>query len=998
MMGCKFCATGTMNLKGNLRSSEILEQVAFARAIFEMRNEDKRLRNVVFMGMGEPLQNYDNVKSAVECLTDRNLFGFGRQHVTVSTVGVVESMRRLTQDLPGISLALSLHAPSQAKREKIVPTATAWHIEKIMDAFDAHIAASNVYTKTSKAMMVEYVLLKGVNDTVSDAEELAILLRKRPVIINIIPYNPNITAKLFGFEAPTTASAREFGKILIDRGLKVRLRVEHGQDIAAACGQLALVATRKKKKLPLPGSAPVRDIEDIRLVPENSVRRTVKHSAHRAAKYRKDTVDDRRELVLHFLVGVSFCVSLCAFVAHIFLDVLKVLGFFVGVVGLWCVIFRAKSGDDDVGAAISSKKYNSLKEIEVVFTLSHTITWKKDVAFVRPSRDRYHFNFGPSGVITGNFKDEGRPFRSAHDFPPFQWGWDQSHVSTTASRRISQYHSLDSFVSSCDGDWMFGPLLPGRYRITLSMGGPPQHPKPYIDQTRTPCSLWIQNQRIWRGIGESMAFYLLDVTGISIERSDRFLRLRVLCEKCSRRRDATRRQGWRCAKSVKREMRRGLRLIFLDLEPLDWSTVEIGVGSRKDQKLTSEERIDLSTHGLQPYDGTPAYRDTHFPAAAFVLFGTPGPGMSSSALERTMFNWAIETSSRSEEMTVAIFGGDDRVRQIRKELVTTGILASHRKMLLSDQFERYDAIMGSPPTYRGLFAATFRDSDPSVVTSLEGRIIGYANFDVLFDGIQETVKAVRQYAREHGYRRIFITGRRTNVHFDDDDGGSAKSRAMFSFERSAAVMRSFFRDVNERCREQRSSEEAQDYFFVSSQLWNWTADVPPFVLGGVAFDNWLVSRAVSDVSVLSVDASETIDCIHQEHARSVASRHERSVHNRRLARDHAIGEKAGAWRYGRTSDLRFQTTWSNEMSVNGARRVIVRKRAFDRFESEGMFSDVDTAIHFSAGFVDGCLRVASAIFVLLIVIFAAMTIVELASSRAKTPSRGTVCSNRKRSA
>jgi len=322
-MGCKFCATGTMNLKGNLRSSEILEQVAFARAIFEMRNEDKRLRNVVFMGMGEPLQNYDNVKSAVECLTDRNLFGFGRHHVTVSTVGVVESMRRLTQDLPGISLALSLHAPSQAKREKIVPTATAWHIEKIMDAFDAHIAASNVYTKTSKAMMVEYVLLKGVNDTVSDAEELAILLRKRPVIVNIIPYNPNITAKLFGFEAPTTASAREFGKILIDRGLKVRLRVEHGQDIAAACGQLALVATRKKKKLPLPSSAPVRDIEDIRLVPENSVRRTGKHSAHRAAKYRKDIADDRsigrRELVLHFLVGVSFCVSLCAFVAHIFL-------------------------------------------------------------------------------------------------------------------------------------------------------------------------------------------------------------------------------------------------------------------------------------------------------------------------------------------------------------------------------------------------------------------------------------------------------------------------------------------------------------------------------------------------------------------------------------------------------------------------------------------------------------------------------------------------------
>eukprot|EP01035_Chromulina_nebulosa_P017071 gene17071-22583_t len=131
-MGCKFCATGTMGIIGDLTSAEILEQLSHA-------NEVSKIRNVVFMGMGEPLQNYDNVKNAVLFMIDNQRYALSPRHVTVSTVGVVKNMYRLTEDIPSVNLALSLHAPNQQTRLKIVPTASAHKIDKLMAAIDNHI-------------------------------------------------------------------------------------------------------------------------------------------------------------------------------------------------------------------------------------------------------------------------------------------------------------------------------------------------------------------------------------------------------------------------------------------------------------------------------------------------------------------------------------------------------------------------------------------------------------------------------------------------------------------------------------------------------------------------------------------------------------------------------------------------------------------------------------------------------------------------------------------
>ena len=256
-MGCKFCATGTMGILGDLHYSEILEQLMYAK-IF---NENRGRLNVVFMGMGEPLRNYENVRDTVLGMIDRDLFGMARRHITVSTVGVIENIKRLTKDLPGVSLALSLHAATQEKRESIVLSAKAYPLEKLMNAMDNHFRACELYLGKRKfaqtRMMIEYVLLKNVNDQEEDAESLKRLLGHRPAIgLNLIPYNPNVTAKLYGYEAPSVEEAQKFREMCRNRGLFVTLRIEHGQDIAAACGQLALSSdiedaggkTKNKKK------------------------------------------------------------------------------------------------------------------------------------------------------------------------------------------------------------------------------------------------------------------------------------------------------------------------------------------------------------------------------------------------------------------------------------------------------------------------------------------------------------------------------------------------------------------------------------------------------------------------------------------------------------------------------------------------------------------------------------------------------------------------------
>ena len=226
-MGCTFCATGTLGELGNLSAGEILEQLAHASA-------RANVRNVVFMGMGEPLNNYDEVIEACKGMTDPHAFALAPSKITVSTVGVIPRMKTLTRDAPGTCLALSLHAPTQELRQKIVPTATAYKLDALMETLDEYLA-SGPKMKT----MIEYCVLGGVNDSEECARLLGELLFGKEVIVNLIPLNPTDTPA--GHVPPKPEAVKKMLEILTQKyKLFTTVRHEMGQDIAGACGQLAL--------------------------------------------------------------------------------------------------------------------------------------------------------------------------------------------------------------------------------------------------------------------------------------------------------------------------------------------------------------------------------------------------------------------------------------------------------------------------------------------------------------------------------------------------------------------------------------------------------------------------------------------------------------------------------------------------------------------------------------------------------------------------------------
>ena len=228
-MGCTFCATGTMGLKADLTSGEIIEQLVHARLLAP------HPRNIVFMGMGEPMNNYEQVKKAISLMIDPTAFALRQQSVTLSTVGVIPRIIQLASDLPGISLALSLHAPNQELRRQIVPSARAYKLEKLMAAIDTYQEA------TKKKVMMEYVLLgPEFNCTIDHAHELGELLKGKDVVVNVIPWNP-ILSPGFPYEAPPNEVVDEFLRILKeDYSLPTMVRQEKGQDVGAACGQLVI--------------------------------------------------------------------------------------------------------------------------------------------------------------------------------------------------------------------------------------------------------------------------------------------------------------------------------------------------------------------------------------------------------------------------------------------------------------------------------------------------------------------------------------------------------------------------------------------------------------------------------------------------------------------------------------------------------------------------------------------------------------------------------------
>eukprot|EP00056_Hartaetosiga_gracilis_P013032 m.211658 g.211658 ORF g.211658 m.211658 type:complete len:506 (-) comp13785_c3_seq53:3852-5369(-) len=255
-MGCTFCATGTMGLMSNLTAGEILEQLYHANTI-------EPIRNVVFMGMGEPLDNYDSVIMAVRGMTDVQRFSLSPSRIAVSTVGVVPKMKKLAQDCPEVGLAVSLHAPTQELREKIVPTAKAWNIHRIVDAMDYFLEERGRVTSKKSHILVEYVLIDDVNSSEDVAHELGQLLQGREVIVNVIPYNP--TDVPHDYKPPSRETVDAFNLVLRDiYDLRTIVRQELGQDVNAACGQLVVESQRQKEGATKNAKpAPTPDIEDL---------------------------------------------------------------------------------------------------------------------------------------------------------------------------------------------------------------------------------------------------------------------------------------------------------------------------------------------------------------------------------------------------------------------------------------------------------------------------------------------------------------------------------------------------------------------------------------------------------------------------------------------------------------------------------------------------------------------------------------------------------------
>jgi len=242
-LNCRFCHTGTMRLVRNLEASEIVGQVMLARdALGEWPSqpEGRMLTNIVMMGMGEPLYNFDNVRDALKIVMDGDGLGLSRRRITLSTSGVVPMMARAGEEI-GVNLAVSLHAVSKAVRDEIVPLNRKYGIEQLLEACAAYPGANN-----ARRITFEYVMLKDKNDRDEDARELVRLIRKYklPAKVNLIPFNPWPGAP---YECSDDARIRAFSNIVFEAGISAPVRTPRGRDIDAACGQLKTAAERRKR-------------------------------------------------------------------------------------------------------------------------------------------------------------------------------------------------------------------------------------------------------------------------------------------------------------------------------------------------------------------------------------------------------------------------------------------------------------------------------------------------------------------------------------------------------------------------------------------------------------------------------------------------------------------------------------------------------------------------------------------------------------------------------
>ncbi|MBU0636792.1 MAG: 23S rRNA (adenine(2503)-C(2))-methyltransferase RlmN [Patescibacteria group bacterium] len=227
-IGCSFCATGKRGFKRNLTAEEMIEQIILFARLLKKRNQ--RVNNVVFMGMGEPFLNYDNVLKTIKILNNKDYFNIGARHISISTIGIIDGIKKLATQSLQINLAISLHAPNNNLRAQIIPINKQYPLDKIINAINYYI------NKTNRRVMIEYVMIKDFNDSVEQARQLIELLKQisKPLyFVNLIFCN-SITE----FKPSEKDKIKQFREILVKQKIETTLRYSFGQDIQAACGQL----------------------------------------------------------------------------------------------------------------------------------------------------------------------------------------------------------------------------------------------------------------------------------------------------------------------------------------------------------------------------------------------------------------------------------------------------------------------------------------------------------------------------------------------------------------------------------------------------------------------------------------------------------------------------------------------------------------------------------------------------------------------------------------
>jgi 23S rRNA (adenine2503-C2)-methyltransferase len=249
-LNCRFCHTGTQRLVRNLTAAEIVGQLLVARdALGEWPSpkDGRMISNIVMMGMGEPLYNFENVAKALKIVMDGEGIALSKRRITLSTAGVVPMMKRAGDEL-GVNLAVSLHAVSDEVRDQLVPLNKKYPLKQLLDACRAYPTATN-----ARRITFEYVMLKGVNDSPADARALVRLVRGIPAKVNLIPFNPWPGAP---YECASDAAIARFAEIVNAAGYASPVRTPRGRDIMAACGQLKSASVKQRKSALLRAAAP----------------------------------------------------------------------------------------------------------------------------------------------------------------------------------------------------------------------------------------------------------------------------------------------------------------------------------------------------------------------------------------------------------------------------------------------------------------------------------------------------------------------------------------------------------------------------------------------------------------------------------------------------------------------------------------------------------------------------------------------------------------------